>query len=202
MTECSPLISATRGDSVEYSGSIGVPVPNTDIRIVDDEGKEVPLGERGELVVKGPQVMQGYWNRPDETAQVLQDGWMATGDIVVMGDDLNLRIVDRKKDMIIVSGFNVYPTEIEEVISQNPKVNEVVAIGVPSEASGESIKIFVTKKDESLTRDELRTYCRQFLTGYKIPRDIEFRDELPKSNVGKILRRVLRDEELAKVNKA
>ncbi|HDL2952099.1 TPA: long-chain-fatty-acid--CoA ligase, partial [Mannheimia haemolytica] len=118
------------------------------------------------------------------------------------GDDLNLRIVDRKKDMIIVSGFNVYPTEIEEVISQNPKVNEVVAIGVPSEASGESIKIFVTKKDESLTRDELRTYCRQFLTGYKIPRDIEFRDELPKSNVGKILRRVLRDEELAKVNKA
>lgn len=146
MTECSPLISATRGDSVEYSGSIGVPVPNTDIRIVDDEGKEVPLGERGELVVKGPQVMQGYWNRPDETAQVLQDGWMATGDIVVMGDDLNLRIVDRKKDMIIVSGFNVYPTEIEEVISQNPKVNEVVAIGVPSEASGESIKIFVTKK--------------------------------------------------------
>ncbi|MFA9500146.1 long-chain-fatty-acid--CoA ligase FadD [Mannheimia sp. E30BD] len=204
MTECSPLISATRSDSVEYSGSIGVPVPNTDIRIVDDEGNDVPLGERGELVVKGPQVMQGYWNRPKDTTEVLKDGWMATGDIVVMGEDLNLRIVDRKKDMIIVSGFNVYPTEIEEVISQNPKVNEVVAIGVPSEASGESIKIFVTKKDESLTRDELRTYCRQFLTGYKIPRDIEFRDELPKSNVGKILRRVLRDEELAKsqVNKS
>ncbi|MEG9530492.1 long-chain-fatty-acid--CoA ligase FadD [Mannheimia indoligenes] len=198
MTECSPLISATRSDSVEYSGSIGVPVPNTDIRIVDDEGNELPLGERGELLVKGPQVMQGYWNRPEDTAQVLKDGWMATGDIVVMGEDLNLRIVDRKKDMIIVSGFNVYPTEIEEVISQNPKVNEVVAIGIPSEASGESIKIFVTKKDESLTRDELRSYCRQFLTGYKIPRDIEFRDELPKSNVGKILRRVLRDEELAK----
>lgn len=198
MTECSPLISATRSDSVEYSGSIGVPVPNTDIRIVDDEGNELPLGERGELLVKGPQVMQGYWNRPEDTAQVLKDGWMATGDIVVMGEDLNLRIVDRKKDMIIVSGFNVYPTEIEEVISQNPKVNEVVAIGIPSETSGESIKIFVTKKDESLTRDELRSYCRQFLTGYKIPRDIEFRDELPKSNVGKILRRVLRDEELAK----
>lgn len=198
MTECSPLISATRSDSVEYSGSIGVPVPNTDIRIVDDEGNELPLGERGELLVKGPQVMQGYWNRPEDTAQVLKDGWMATGDIVVMGEDLNLRIVDRKKDMIIVSGFNVYPTEIEEVISQNPKVNEVVAIGILSEASGESIKIFVTKKDESLTRDELRSYCRQFLTGYKIPRDIEFRDELPKSNVGKILRRVLRDEELAK----
>ncbi|MDY2947684.1 MAG: long-chain-fatty-acid--CoA ligase FadD [Mannheimia varigena] len=198
MTECSPLISATRSDSVEYSGSIGVPVPNTDIRIVDDEGNDVPLGERGELLVKGPQVMQGYWNRPEDTAEVLKDGWMATGDIVIMGDDLNLRIVDRKKDMIIVSGFNVYPTEIEEVISQNPKVDEVVAIGIPSEASGESIKIFVTKKDESLTREELRSYCRQFLTGYKIPRDIEFRDELPKSNVGKILRRVLRDEELAK----
>lgn len=198
MTECSPLIAATRGDSVEYSGSIGVPMPNTDIKIVNDEGNEVPLGERGELVVKGPQVMKGYWNRPDDTAEVLKDGWMATGDIVVMGEDLNLRIVDRKKDMIIVSGFNVYPNEIEEVISQNSKVNEVVAIGIPSQTSGESIKIFVTKKDESLTRDELRTYCRQFLTGYKIPKDIEFRDDLPKSNVGKILRRVLKDEELAK----
>lgn len=198
MTECAPLIAATCGDSVEYSGSIGVPMPNTDIKIVDDEGNEVPIGERGELIVKGPQVMEGYWNRPDETAAVLKDGWMATGDIVVMGEDLNLRIVDRKKDMIIVSGFNVYPNEIEEVVSQNPKVNEVVAVGIPSQVSGESIKIFVTKKDESLTRDELRTYCRQFLTGYKIPRDIEFRDELPKSNVGKILRRVLKDEELAK----
>lgn len=199
MTECSPLIAATRSDSVEYSGSIGVPMPNTDIKIVDDQGNEVPLGQRGELVVKGPQVMKGYWNRPEESKEVLQDGWMATGDIVVMGEDLNLRIVDRKKDMIIVSGFNVYPNEIEEVISQNPKVNEVVAIGVPSVASGESIKIFVTKKDESLTRNELRTYCRQYLTGYKIPRDIEFRDELPKSNVGKILRRILKDEELAKI---
>lgn len=200
MTECSPVISATRSDSVEYSGSIGIPLPNTDIRIVDAEGNELPLGEQGELLVKGPQVMQGYWNRPEETAKVLNDGWMATGDIVVMGEDLNLRIVDRKKDMILVSGFNVYPAEIEDVILQNPKVNEVVAIGVPSELSGESIKIFVTKKDESLTCDELRRYCRQFLTGYKIPRDIEFRDELPKSNIGKILRNVLRDEESAKSN--
>lgn len=189
-----------RSDSVEYSGSIGIPLPNTDIRIVDAEGNELPLGEQGELLVKGPQVMQGYWNRPEETAKVLNDGWMATGDIVVMGEDLNLRIVDRKKDMILVSGFNVYPAEIEDVILQNPKVNEVVAIGVPSELSGESIKIFVTKKDESLTCDELRRYCRQFLTGYKIPRDIEFRDELPKSNIGKILRNVLRDEESAKSN--
>lgn len=199
MTECSPLIAATRSDSTEHTGSIGIPVPNTDIRIVDDEGHDVAIGERGELLVKGPQVMKGYWQRPEDTSDVLKDGWMATGDIVMMGEDLNLRIVDRKKDMIIVSGFNVYPNEIEDVIAHNPKVSEVVAIGVPSKASGEAIKIFVTKKDESLTREELRSYCRQYLTGYKIPREIEFRDELPKSNVGKILRRVLRDEELAKV---
>ncbi|SUT86728.1 long-chain-fatty-acid--CoA ligase [Actinobacillus ureae] len=198
MTECSPLIAATRSDSTEHTGSIGIPVPNTDIRIVDDEGHDVTMGERGELWVKGPQVMKGYWQRPEDTTEVLKDGWMATGDIVVMGEDLNLRIVDRKKDMIIVSGFNVYPNEIEDVVAHNQKVNEVVAIGVPSKASDEAIKIFVTKKDESLTREELRNYCRQYLTGYKIPREIEFRDELPKSNVGKILRRVLRDEELAK----
>lgn len=202
MTECSPLISATRNDSVEYSGSIGVPVPNTDIRVVDEQGNDVPKGERGELWVKGPQVMQGYWQRPEESAEVLKDGWMATGDIVTFGDDLNLRIVDRKKDMIIVSGFNVYPNEIEDVVALHPKVNEVVAIGLPSEKTGESIKVYVTKKDESLTRDELRNHCRQHLTGYKIPRDIEFRDELPKSNVGKILRRVLRDEELARLKES
>ena len=200
MTECSPLITASRWDSTEHTGSIGVPVPNTDIRIMDDAGNEVPIGERGELWVKGPQVMKGYWNRPEDTAEVLHDGWMATGDIVEMGQDLNLRIVDRKKDMIIVSGFNVYPNEIEDVVAHNPKVNEVVAVGVPHPISGEIIKIFVTKKDESLTREELRSYCRQFLTGYKIPKEIEFRDELPKTNVGKILRRVLRDEEIAKLN--
>lgn len=200
MTECSPLIAASRWDSTEHTGSIGVPVPNTDIRIMDDAGNEVPMGERGELWVKGPQVMKGYWNRPEDTAEVLHDGWMATGDIVEMGQDLNLRIVDRKKDMIIVSGFNVYPNEIEDIVAHNPKVNEVVAVGVPHPVSGEIIKIFVTKKDESLTREELRSYCRQFLTGYKIPKEIEFRDELPKTNVGKILRRVLRDEEIAKLN--
>lgn len=200
MTECSPLIAASRWDSTEHTGSIGVPVPNTDIRIMDDTGNEVPIGERGELWVKGPQVMKGYWNRPEDTAEVLHDGWMATGDIVEMGQDLNLRIVDRKKDMIIVSGFNVYPNEIEDVVAHNPKVNEVVAVGIPHPVSGEIIKIFVTKKDESLTREELRSYCRQFLTGYKIPKEIEFRDELPKTNVGKILRRVLRDEEIAKLN--
>ena len=200
MTECSPIIAAARNDATEHNGSIGVPVPNTDIRIVDEQGNDVPLGERGELWVKGPQVMQGYWNRPEDSAEVLSDGWMATGDIVVMGADLNLRIVDRKKDMIIVSGFNVYPNEIEDVVAHNPKVGEVVAIGVPHPVSGETVKIFVTKKDESLTREELRNYCRQYLTGYKIPKDIEFRDELPKTNVGKILRRVLRDEEIAKLN--
>lgn len=200
MTECSPIIAAARNDATEHNGSIGVPVPNTDIRIVDEQGNDVPLGERGELWVKGPQVMQGYWNRPEDSVEVLTDGWMATGDIVVMGKDLNLRIVDRKKDMIIVSGFNVYPNEIEDVVAHNPKVGEVVAIGVPHPVSGETVKIFVTKKDESLTREELRNYCRQYLTGYKIPKDIEFRDELPKTNVGKILRRVLRDEEIAKLN--
>ena len=200
MTECSPIIAAARNDATEHNGSIGVPVPNTDIRIVDEQGNDVPLGERGELWVKGPQVMQGYWNRPEDSAEVLTDGWMATGDIVVMGEDLNLRIVDRKKDMIIVSGFNVYPNEIEDVVAHNPKLGEVVAIGVPHPVSGETVKIFVTKKDESLTREELRNYCRQYLTGYKIPKDIEFRDELPKTNVGKILRRVLRDEEIAKLN--
>ena len=160
MTECSPIIAAARNDATEHNGSIGVPVPNTDIRIVDEQGNDVPLGERGELWVKGPQVMQGYWNRPEDSAEVLTDGWMATGDIVVMGEDLNLRIVDRKKDMIIVSGFNVYPNEIEDVVAHNPKVGEVVAIGVPHPVSGETVKIFVTKKDESLTREELRNYCR------------------------------------------
>lgn len=201
MTECSPLISATRTDSTEYSGSIGVPMPNTDIRIVNDEGQDMGLGERGELWVKGPQVMKGYWNKPEETAKTIVDGWVATGDIVEQGEDLNLRIVDRKKDMIIVSGFNVYPNEIEDVIALHSKVNEVVAVGIPNERSGETIKVYVTKKDETLTRDELKNHCRQHLTGYKIPREIEFRDELPKTSVGKILRRVLRDEEITKMNK-
>ncbi|MCW9709603.1 long-chain-fatty-acid--CoA ligase FadD [Avibacterium sp. 21-586] len=198
MTECSPLIAACPINVVKHNGTIGVPVPNTDIKIIKDNGEEAQLGEPGELWVKGDQVMQGYWKRPEATAEVLKDGWLATGDIVVMDESYSLRIVDRKKDMILVSGFNVYPNEIEDVIMLNYKVAEVVAIGVPNEVSGETIKVFVVKKDESLTRDELRQHCRQHLTGYKVPKDIEFRDELPKSNVGKILRRVLRDEELAK----
>ena len=198
MTECSPLIAACPVNVVKHNGSIGVPVPNTDIKIIKEDGSEAAIGEAGELWVKGEQVMQGYWQRPEATAEVLKDGWMATGDIVVMDESYSLRIVDRKKDMILVSGFNVYPNEIEDVVMLNYKVSEVVAIGVPNEVSGETIKISVVKKDESLTRDELRQHCRQHLTGYKIPKDIEFREELPKSNVGKILRRVLRDEELAK----
>ena len=198
MTECSPLIAACPVNVVKHNGSIGVPVPNTDIKIIKEDGTEAAIGEAGELWVKGEQVMQGYWQRPEASAEVIKDGWMATGDIVVMDESYSLRIVDRKKDMILVSGFNVYPNEIEDVVMLNYKVSEVVAIGVPNEVSGETIKIFVVKKDESLTRDELRQHCRQHLTGYKIPKDIEFRDELPKSNVGKILRRVLRDEELTK----
>ncbi|MDO4430563.1 MAG: long-chain-fatty-acid--CoA ligase FadD [Lonepinella koalarum] len=198
MTECSPLIAACTANTEKHNGTIGVPMPNTDIKIIKDDGSEAGLNEAGELWVKGGQVMQGYWQRPEATAEVMKDGWMATGDIVVMDESYNLRIVDRKKDMILVSGFNVYPNEIEDVVMLNYKVQEVVAVGVPNEVSGETIKIFVVKKDESLTRDELRNHCRQHLTGYKIPKDIEFREELPKSNVGKILRRVLRDEELAK----
>lgn len=198
MTECSPLIAACPVNVVKHNGTIGVPVPNTDIKILKEDGSEAQIGEPGELWVKGEQVMLGYWQRPEATNEVLKDGWMATGDIVVMDESYSLRIVDRKKDMILVSGFNVYPNEIEDVVMLNYKVAEAVAIGVPHEVSGETIKIFVVKKDESLTRDELRQHCRQHLTGYKVPKEIEFRDELPKTNVGKILRRVLRDEEIAK----
>ena len=198
MTECSPLIAACPITVVKHNGTIGVPVPNTDIKIIDENGKEAALGQPGELWVKGEQVMNGSWQRPEATAEVMHDGWMATGDIVVMDEGYSLRIVDRKKDMILVSGFNVYPNEIEDVVMLNEKVAEVVAIGVPHPVSGETIKIFVVKKDPTLTREELRNHCRQYLTAYKVPKEIEFRDELPKTNVGKILRRVLRDEEIAR----
>lgn len=195
LTECSPLVSGNPHDLKHYSGSIGLPVPSTDIRLVDDDGKDVPAGKPGELWVKGPQVMLGYWQRPDATDEVLKDGWLATGDVVTVDDEGFIRIVDRKKDMILVSGFNVYPNEIEDVVSQHPKVLECAAIGVPSGASGEAVKICVVKKDASLTSEELLTHCRRHLTGYKVPKIVEFRDELPKSNVGKILRRELRDEQ-------
>lgn len=198
MTECSPLIACNTARFEQHVGKIGVPVPNTDIKIVNDNGEEVGLNEAGELWVKGEQVMQGYWNMPEETAKVLQDGWLATGDIVVMDNSYELKIVDRKKDIILVSGFNVYPNEIEDVVMLNPKVAETVAIGVPHPISGETIKVFVVRKDPSLTVDELRKHCRNYLTGYKVPKEVEFVEELPKSNVGKILRRLVREQELVK----
>lgn len=197
LTECAPLVSGNPYDLEHYSGSIGLPVPSTDVRLVDDEGNEVAHGEAGELQVKGPQVMLGYWQRPEATDEILKDGWLSTGDVVTVDDEGFLRIVDRKKDMILVSGFNVYPNEIEEVVSMHDKVLECAAIGVPSEASGEMVKICVVKKDPSLTRDELIAHCRKHLTGYKVPKSVEFYDELPKSNVGKILRRKLREEQAA-----
>lgn len=197
LTECAPLVSGNPYDLQYYSGSIGLPVPSTDVRLVDDEGNEVAHGEAGELQVKGPQVMLGYWQRPEATDEILKDGWLSTGDVVTVDDEGFLRIVDRKKDMILVSGFNVYPNEIEEVVSMHDKVLECAAIGVPSEASGEMVKICVVKKDPSLTRDELIAHCRKHLTGYKVPKSVEFYDELPKSNVGKILRRKLREEQTA-----
>lgn len=196
LTECSPLVAGNPHDLQHYSGSIGLPVPSTEVRLVDEEGNDVARGEPGELWVRGPQVMLGYWQRPEATDEVLKDGWLATGDIVTVDEKGFLRIVDRKKDMILVSGFNVYPNEIEDIVTQNAKVLEAAAIGVPSEVSGEAVKICVVKKDASLTKEELLTHCRRYLTGYKVPKIVEFRDELPKSNVGKILRRELRDEHM------
>ena len=196
LTECSPLVTGNPYDLKHYSGSIGLPVPSTDVRLINDEGNEVGLGEPGELWVRGPQVMLGYWQRPDATDEVLKDGWLATGDIATLDAQGFLRIVDRKKDMILVSGFNVYPNEIEEVVALHSKVLESAAVGVPNEVSGETVKLFVVKKDASLTPEELLTHCRRYLTGYKVPKIVEFRDELPKSNVGKILRRELRDEQV------
>lgn len=195
LTETSPVACCNPIDGTDKVGTIGVPLPSTEVKLVDDNGQEVALGEQGEICVKGPQVMKGYWNRPDETAQMmLPGGWLKTGDIGVFDTDGFLKIVDRKKDMIIVSGFNVFPNEVEEVVSSHPKVLEVAAVGVPDEKSTEAVKIFVVRRDPSLTEDELLEHCRQNLTGYKMPKYVEFRKELPKTNVGKILRRALRDE--------
>ncbi|HKN03753.1 MAG TPA: long-chain-fatty-acid--CoA ligase FadD [Buttiauxella sp.] len=200
LTECAPLVSANPHDMDYHSGSIGLPVPSTEVKLINDAGEEVAPGEPGELCVKGPQVMLGYWQRPDATDEILQDGWLRTGDIAVMDEEGFMRIVDRKKDMILVSGFNVYPNEIEDVVMQHNGVLEVAAVGVPNGASGEAVKIFVVKKDPSLTEDALVVFCRRHLTGYKVPKLVEFREELPKSNVGKILRRELRDESVSKGN--
>lgn len=193
MTETSPVASVNPLNGARL-GTIGLPVPSTDMRIVDDSGEPLAVGEVGEIQIKGPQVMKGYYNKAEETAKVMRDGWMCTGDIGKMDEDGFFQIVDRKKDMILVSGFNVYPNEIEDVVIQNSKVLEVAAVGFPDPKSGEVVKIFVVKKDKSLTEKELLDHCRESLTGYKIPKQIEFRDELPKTNVGKILRRALRDE--------
>ena len=194
LTETSPAAVANRLDQSEFTGSIGLPLPSTEISIRDDDGNEVGFDTPGELCVRGPQVMQGYWGRPDATAEVLSDdGWLRTGDMATIDEEGYLRIVDRKKDMIIVSGFNVYPNEIEDVVALHPGVLEVGAVGVPDEKSGEVPKVVVVKKDPDLTSEALIEHCREQLTGYKVPRHVEFRDELPKTNVGKVLRRELRD---------
>ncbi|QNK01030.1 long-chain-fatty-acid--CoA ligase [Dyella telluris] len=195
LTETSPAACINPLDLKDYNGSIGLPIPSTDVAIWSEDNQPLPIGQVGELMVSGPQVMKGYWQRPDETAKVLgSDGWLHTGDVARMDENGYVYIVDRKKDMILVSGFNVYPNEVEDVVMQHPGVAEVAAVGVPDEHSGEVVKLFVVRKDPKLTVDELKKFCHDNLTGYKRPKIIEFRDSLPKSNVGKILRRELRDE--------
>ena len=198
LSETAPTLTCNRADIAEFSGTIGLPVPSTYISIRDDDGNEVPLGQPGEICAKGPQVMAGYWNRPDETANVMTaDGFFRTGDIGVMDERGFAKIVDRKKDMILVSGFNVYPNEIEEVIASHAGVLECAVIGVADAKSGEAVKAFIVKKDPNLTAEDVIKFCGTQLTGYKVPKQIEFRTDLPKTNVGKILRRELRDEKKA-----
>jgi len=194
LTETSPAATINPLNLTEYNGAIGLPIPSTDIVLRDDAGKDVPLGSAGEICIKGPQVMAGYWNRPDETAKVMTpDGYFMSGDIGVMDERGFIKIVDRKKDMILVSGFNVYPNEIEGVVASCPGVLECAAVGVPDKKSGEAVRLYIVKKDPALAAGDVMKYCREHLTGYKCPRDVMFRDELPKSNVGKILRRELRE---------
>ena len=199
LTETSPAACINPMNMTEYNGFIGLPLPSTDMKVLDDSGVEMDHGLVGEICIKGPQVMKGYWNRPDETAKVMTgDGYFRSGDLGYMNDDGFFKIVDRKKDMILVSGFNVYPNEIEDVMVTHPKVLEAAAIGVPDEKSGEAVKVFLVKKDASLTIDEVKAFAKENLTGYKLPKYVEFRTELPKSNVGKILRKELRDQDLKK----
>ncbi|BFG74702.1 long-chain fatty acid--CoA ligase [Paraburkholderia terrae] len=194
LSETSPCVTCNPTTVTEYSGTIGLPLPSTEVSIRDDDGNELPPGQAGELCIRGPQVMAGYWNRPDETAKVMtSDGFFRSGDIATVNDDGFVKIVDRKKDMILVSGFNVYPNEIEDVVAKHPGVFEVAAVGVPDEHSGEAVKLYIVKKDDAITDADIFAYCKTQLTGYKRPRMVEFRKELPKSNVGKILRRELRD---------
>jgi len=195
LSETSPVLTCNRADNTAWTGTIGLPLPSTIISIRDDNGQEVPLGETGEICARGPQVMPGYWQQPEETAKVMtSDGFLRTGDIGVMDQKGQVKIVDRKKDMILVSGFNVYPNEVEAVVAAHPEVLECAVIGVPDERSGEAVKLFVVRKDPKLTEAELREYCGTQLAGYKVPKFVEFRSELPKTNVGKILRRALREE--------
>ncbi len=202
LTETSPAACINPMTLKEFNGFIGLPISSTDVEIKDDDGKTVPMGEIGEISIKGPQVMDGYYNLPEETAKVMTpDGFFKTGDLGYMTEEGFVKIVDRKKDMILVSGFNVYPNEVEDVVVQHPKVLEVAAIGVPNEKSGEAVKIYVVKKDDSLTAEELLKFCREQMTSYKVPKDVEFRTELPKSNVGKILRKDLRAEAMAEAKK-
>ena len=197
LTETSPVASVNPIEHIQL-GSIGIPVPSTQFKVINDDGQELTQGEIGELCIKGPQVMKGYWQRPEATDEVIDaDGWFKTGDIGVIQEDGYIRIVDRKKDMILVSGFNVYPNEVEDVIAMMPGVLEVAAVGVPDERSGEVVKVFVVRKDQSLTADQIKAHAREHLTGYKQPRQVEFRTELPKTNVGKILRRELKEEQPA-----
>ena len=193
LTECAPVVTVNPPQLDAYKGSIGMPVPSTDIMLMDESGNEVAPGESGEMWVKGPQVMKGYFNRPEATDEIIRDGWLATGDIARADDDGYFYIVDRKKDMIIVSGFNVFPNEIEEVAAMHDAVLEAAAIGVPHEVSGEVVKLFIVRKDDSLTAEAVIAHCRSHLTGYKVPKHVEFKEELPKTNVGKILRRELRN---------
>lgn len=193
LTECSPVVTVNPPQIEKYKGSIGMPLPSTEIKLCDDDGNEVAMGEPGEMYVRGPQVMKGYLNREEATAEILNDGWLATGDIATVDEQGYFYIVDRKKDMILVSGFNVFPNEVEEVAAMHDSVVEVAAIGIPNEACGEVVKLFAVRKDDSLTEEGLIDHCRQHLTGYKVPKAVEFRDELPKTNVGKILRKELRN---------
>jgi long-chain acyl-CoA synthetase len=198
LSETSPVATANRLDNTEFNGSIGYPLPSTEVAILDDDGKHLEIGAVGEIAIRGPQVMAGYWQRADETAKVMTaDNFFRTGDIGVMDASGQVKIVDRKKDMILVSGFNVYPNEVEQVVNLHPGVMECAAVGVPDEKSGEAVKLFVVRKDSTLTEAQLKAYCHEQLTGYKCPKYVEFRNDLPKTNVGKILRRELRDEKKA-----
>jgi long-chain acyl-CoA synthetase len=195
LSETSPVASSNRPDIAEFTGTIGYPLPSTDIAIRDAEGNDMAIGEAGEICIRGPQVMAGYWNRPDETAKVMTaDGFFRSGDVGVMLPDGQVKIVDRMKDMVLVSGFNVYPNEVEDVLAQHPGVLEAAVIGLPDEHSGEAVTAFVVKRDETLTAEALRAFCKDSLTGYKVPKQIVFRETLPKTNVGKVLRRALREE--------